>query len=286
MNDPITPLITLVAEPPVGNQQLLPPDLVAAYDGNLWLPAAPVDRPLVLMNFVTTLDGAISFALPGNDTGAEISGHSAQDHVVMGILRACADAIIWGAGTYAATRRFLATPAAIMPPFAEAYAALTLARGGAPAPLAVILTRSGEIPRDGALLTQGRQPTLIVTTAAGTARLRDFVAPNVTIATVADDYAPGAILALLRRDYGIRTALLEGGPKIVGAFLSAGVLDTCFLTIAPQFAGRSDVAPRPALVAGQAFAPATAPWGQLVSLKRGGDLLFTRYHLGPEVRRP
>ncbi len=286
MNSSIPPLVTLVAEPPEGDQQPLPRDLVTAYDGNLWLPTSPEDRPLVLMNFVTTLDGAISFALPGNDTGAEISGHSAQDHVVMGILRACADAIIWGAGTYTATSRFLATPAAIMPPLAEAYAALMLARGGAPAPLAVILTRSGEIPLDGALLTQGRQPTLIVTTAAAAARLRGIVAPNVSIATVADDYAPGTILALLRRDYGIRSALLEGGPQIVGAFLAAGVIDTCFLTIAPQFAGRSEAMPRPSLVAGQAFAPATAPWGQLVSLKRGGDLLFTRYRLGPEVRKP
>ena len=39
-------------------------------------------------------------------------------------------------------------------------------------------------------------------------------------------------------------------------------MDELFLTMAPQFAGRSVARPRPALIEGMAFEPETAPWAR------------------------
>ena len=91
--------------------------------------------------------------------------------------------------------------------------------------------------------------------------------------------APGPLLAALWRDYGVRLALHEGGPSLFTSFLRADCMDELFLTLAPQFAGRSADSQRPALVEGHAFAPGNAPWSDLASIKRAGEHLFLRYRL-------
>jgi len=47
-------------EPP-----LLPNGLRARYGGDLRFPSTPRDRPYVVANFVSTLDGVVSFDIPG-----------------------------------------------------------------------------------------------------------------------------------------------------------------------------------------------------------------------------
>lgn len=275
------PLVTLVDDAAEPWTMPLSAELRQIYGGELGFQEAPAGRPLVIANFVTTLDGIVSFGLPGSDTGNTISGQSIIDHAVMGLLRACADAVIWGAGTYAASRRFLPTPAAIQPALADDYLVLRQRLGKATAPLAVIITRSGAIPTDGAIFATPQQPALVVTTDAGAARLAPSLegSPLTSIRALGDRLDPPAILTLLREDYGISLALHEGGPAVFGAFLAARCIDDLFLTIAPQFAGRAAEQPHVALVEGQAFLPTDAPWSRLISLKRAGDLLFTRYRL-------
>src|SRR5580693_1828766 len=84
------------AEP---SRSVLPDGLRARYDGNLSFPPAPVDRPYLIANFVSTLDGVVSFNLPGQSEGAQISASNEEDRFIMGLLRASADAIVVGSGT-------------------------------------------------------------------------------------------------------------------------------------------------------------------------------------------
>ena len=49
------------------------PGLRARYDGNLSFPPAPEERQYCIANFVSTLDGVVSFNLPGQSERAQIS---------------------------------------------------------------------------------------------------------------------------------------------------------------------------------------------------------------------
>jgi riboflavin biosynthesis pyrimidine reductase len=95
--EPIRTLFATEADAPSG--AVLPDDLRARYDGNLSFPPAPEKRPYFIANFVSTLDGVVSFNLPGQSGGAQISGSNEEDRFIMGLLRASADAVMVGSGT-------------------------------------------------------------------------------------------------------------------------------------------------------------------------------------------
>jgi 5-amino-6-(5-phosphoribosylamino)uracil reductase len=81
----------------------------------------------------------------------------------------------------------------------------------------------------------------------------------------------------LYRDYGVRSLLCEGGPRLYGSMLVAGEVNDEFLTISPIAVGNpAGGTPRPGLVEGVAFDPATVPRSTLVSVRRAGDYLFLR----------
>jgi riboflavin biosynthesis pyrimidine reductase len=278
-------LTTLFDEPPPVTP-VLTPELQALYGGDLALAEMPTNksdgRAFCYANFVATIDGIVSFNLPNHDTGNEISGGSPIDHVVMGILRALAGAVIWGSKTYHASRRFTPIPAAIWKPGEDLFAAQRMRLGMLHAhPIAVVVTASGELDTTGAIFQNADLPAIVATTDAGAARLGDLAAhaPATEVWSFGAAVMPDALLRRLRAERGVRMALCEGGATLLGAFLAAGTLDELFLTRAPQFAGRANDAPRPGLVEGVAFTPATAPWAQLVSLKRSGSQLFERYRL-------
>jgi hypothetical protein len=92
----LAPLETLY-DPGQGDGLPLPAALAGLY-GPLRLPT-PAGRPIVLGNFVTTLEGVVSLGVPGQAGGGPISGFNPHDRMVMGLLRAAADAVIVGAGT-------------------------------------------------------------------------------------------------------------------------------------------------------------------------------------------
>ena len=79
----------------------LPSELAAMY-GTLRFASSP-DRPHVISNFVSTLDGVVSLDAQGKAVGEVISGSNQQDSMVMGLLRAAADTVVVGAGTLRAS---------------------------------------------------------------------------------------------------------------------------------------------------------------------------------------
>jgi riboflavin biosynthesis pyrimidine reductase len=281
----LAPLDTIY-ETKRGKMLPLPPNLARLY-GCLRMPL-PRSRPHVFSNFVTTLDGVVSLKLKGHASGGDISGFSAQDRMVMGLLRAIADVVIVGAGTLGADRRHVWTAGAIFPDLADDYRQLGKALRKRAAPLNVIVSGSGEIDLRLPVFASGKVPALIVTTTAGAKRLRRQSAPDsVEIRAVrrsasAVRRGAGAIAARAVLDEVCRVSpgkliLVEGGPRLLGDFYAERLLDEQFLTLAPQVAGRDAGDRRLSLVMGKAFAPGDARWGTLIDARRGGSHLFLRY---------
>jgi riboflavin biosynthesis pyrimidine reductase len=272
----------------------LPPKLARLY-GCLRMPL-PRSHPHVFSNFVTTLDGVVSLNAKGHASGADISGFSAQDRMVMGLLRAIADVVIIGSGTLGADRRHVWTAEAIFPELADEYRRLSKALGKRGAPLNVIVSGSGEIDLRLPVFASGKVPALIVTTIAGAKRLRRQSAPDsVEIRAIrqsasairrgasaipglrAGAIPAGAILdEVCRMSHG-KLILVEGGPRLLGDFYAQRLIDEQFLTLAPQIAGRDAGDRRLSLVMGKAFAPRDPLWGTLIDVRRGSSHLFLRY---------
>src|SRR5918997_5898518 len=140
--------------------------------GGLRMPGHPA-RPHVVGNFVSSLDGVVSLGIPGKAGGGEISGFNPHDRMVMGLLRAAADAVVIGAGTLrAASPDHVWTAEYIYPPLADAYRELRAALGKPEPPLNVVVTGSGDIDLDRCLFRSTAVPSLIVTTTAGARRLQ------------------------------------------------------------------------------------------------------------------
>ena len=102
-------------------------------------------RPYVISNFVTTLDGVVSLNEKGHASGGDISGFSAQDRMVMGLLRAIVDVVIVGAGTLGVDRHHVWTAERIFPDLAGEYRRLRTTLGKHEPPLLVVVSGSGRL---------------------------------------------------------------------------------------------------------------------------------------------
>jgi riboflavin biosynthesis pyrimidine reductase len=265
-----------------GSELPLPSELASVY-GHLAFPVHQ-GRPYVIGNFVISLDGVTSLQVPGQAGGGPISGFNAHDHLVMGLLRAAADAVIVGAGTLRAVANHIWTPAYVCPAFAGAYQKLRSALRKPGPPLNVIVTARGDVDPGLRIFQSGEVPVLIVTTPTGARHLRRLGLPPSVQAMEggnADRLSAGWILGMVARARPSDLILVEGGPHLLGDFLADQCLHELFLTLAPQVAGRAGSPERPGLVAGKRFAPEHPLWGTLVGVKRAGSQLFLRYAFPP-----
>ena len=277
MKPALAPLETLY-EAGRGKALPLPPRLARLY-GRLRMPLARA-RPHVISNFVTSLDGVVSLNENGHASGGDISGFSAQDRMVMGLLRAIADVVVVGSGTLGVDRRHVWTAERIYPGLAGEYRRLRAALGKRELPLMVVVSGSGQLDLGLPVFASGEMRSLIVTSTAGARRLRKPGAPPaVGIRAVRGGGAIRArsILEQVRRASAGKLILVEGGPRLLGDFYAERLLDEQFLTLAPQIAGRDAGDRRLSLVMGRTFAPQRPLWGRLVDLRRGSNQLFLRY---------
>jgi 5-amino-6-(5-phosphoribosylamino)uracil reductase len=191
--------------------------LVAAY-------RLPPGRSL-RVNFVASLDGAITVA--GRSQGLGTPG----DQRIFTLLRSLADVVLVGHGTAAA----------------EGYGPMTAdSRVGrlrtslgrpATAPVAVVSRRASLDPGS-ALVTAADSPTILVTCESADAARRAALADaGVTVLVCGDDDVdlPAALDALA--GLGHEQVLCEGGPQLLHAGLTAGVVDELDLSIAPALVG-------------------------------------------------
>jgi len=263
----------------------LPPGLRELYDGDLRFRKSPAKRPFVIANFVSTLDGVVSYEIKGHAGGSTVSGSDTADGFIMGLLRASADAVIVGSGTVNdASPEALWTPEYTYPDAKLLFREYRVDVLHKPEyPILVVVSGSGRLELERAIFRTPGMRTAVITISAGRDALVAAGATTLPSAQIhaldakCGTLAPMAMLRLLYADLGVRRLLHEGGPTLFGQFLGAKVVDELFLTLSPQIAGRKGDAIRPGLVQGMEFMPDCAPGFQVLSVKQRAQHLYLRY---------
>lgn len=203
-----------------------------------------------------------------------IAGGSEQDRFVMGLLRACADVVLIGTGTFYGSPQTQWTAAHAYPPAAELFAELRRRRGLRPLPALAIVSGSGKIdPKHPGLV----QPTIVLTSEPGAKHIDGTLPPSVEILPISDEPQIDVSAAVrVLRDRAQQIILCEGGPTLLGALLESNLIDELFLTISPRFAGRGDN-PRLSLIENAELLPRRMVDGKLLSVRRAASHLFLRY---------
>lgn len=270
------------ADPPSPNLTKI---LRATYDGELFFGDSP-KRPLIISNFVQTLDGIVSLKIPNKSGGAEISGNNEEDRFIMGLLRACADAVIVGEDTFRNAPGHVWIAGHVYPRLNKEFDELRKHIGKvSPHPVNVIVSGMGHVDLNERLFKKEEVPSLVLTTKEGFARLQQkygATLPEFILVLPGEGVInPSDIVALLHDEYGIKLLLHEGGPTLVSSFLQQVLLDELFITIAPQIVGRGKTWKRPAFSGPLELAPEHAIWGTLLSVKLATKdrHLFLRYRV-------
>jgi riboflavin biosynthesis pyrimidine reductase len=243
----------------------LPADLHHLYGG------LGFAKRVVYSNFVASLDGVVTLGSKPS-AGSIISGKYPADRFLMGLLRACADAVLIGAGTLRATPGHLWTPAHVYPDLKTEFLALRSALGRSTEPQLVVVTASGELDPSHPALVKG---AIVMTTLDGASALGNRLPKTCEVVAQGKRLDLGKVLADLR-SRGLAVVLTEGGPHVVGQLIEAGLLDEAFLTVSPVIAGRKDDK-RLGMVEGVELLPGHGVWGSLSSVRRHGEYLFLRY---------
>lgn len=243
----------------------LPVALAETYGGDFGL-----SRPRLYANFVSSADGVV--ALPGGgDSGRVVSGDNEPDRFIMGLLRASADAVLIGAGTFRKGDGDC-FPETIYPAAGERFAELRKQLGLRPHPLLVVVTASGNVdPAQAAL-----RDCLVVTTPHGETRLRGTLPSGTRIAVLGAQRIDGRSLLDLLHAQGLQVVLTEGGPSLVGQLLEEGLIDELFLTSSPRLFGRWSDDGRKSLVEGVDLGGRSL---ELLSVRRHESHLYSRYAL-------
>jgi riboflavin-specific deaminase-like protein len=219
--------------------------------------------PFVFSNFAITADGKIAF---GSRDFAPFSSRRDRDHMME--LRAAADAIFCGARTIETTETILGTGG-------EKFRRQRLKHELSEFPLRVIASGRGSIDVNANIFKKHFSPIIILTTGRiSETKLKTLrgVAEDVEIFGEREIDFPAA-LRWLRKKWGVKRLLCEGGGELHGALVRAGLVDELHLTICPKiFGGR--VAPTVADGRGFDFLSDAAQF-QLKSARRVGDELFT-----------
>ncbi|MFJ3170961.1 pyrimidine reductase family protein [Streptomyces roseus] len=211
-------------------------------------------------NMVSTLDGA------AQHDGRSQPISSETDMRIFGTLRALADVVVVGAET---VRQEGYRPARAR----EAFAARRAAAGQGPAPAIAVVTAGLDLDFSLPLFTSPLVPTLVVTGAAAPAeRVAAAAAAGAEVVLAGEGAAvdPARIVGELA-DRGLRRQLTEGGPRLLGQFVAADVLDELCLTISPMLAagGAQRISGGPPVAVPHRLAPASV-------LEEAG-FLYTRY---------
>jgi riboflavin-specific deaminase-like protein len=208
--------------------------------------------PYTVVNMVASVDGKAATNGKASNLG------SAADRVVMDGLRAEVDAVLVGAGTLRAEKMTLGV---------SSYAQQRrVANGLPPQPLAVVVAGAPEsVPAlMQNLVNTGTHNTLVLVPKGHgyPGSLTQWTDAGATVVCVPGERGGGVdlgeALRMLREEHGVSRLLVEGGPSINGALISAGFVNELFVTLSPKMVGdASDPAdaPPPSIVTGLVFPP-------------------------------
>jgi riboflavin biosynthesis pyrimidine reductase len=217
------------------------------------------DRPHTLVNFVATVDGRTSFLGRSGPIGDE------GDRQMFHGLRERVDAVMAGTATLRTERygRIARDPE---------RRRRREQQGLSPEPLAVIVTRSGDVPFDIPLFGEPEARVVVFTpTELDTSRC---VAQVEVVRLDPGEMTMTTVFRHLASDYDVRLLLCEGGPTVFGALVHERVADELFLTLSPKLAGGTD----PLTILQGPPMPEPAELDLVWALEAGGAL-FLRYRL-------
>jgi 5-amino-6-(5-phosphoribosylamino)uracil reductase len=198
-------------------------ELAAAYAYPELGPGPGAPEVWLRANMVSTLDGA------AQHDGRSHPISTATDMRIFGTLRALADVVIAGAET---VRQEGYRPARVR----DEFAGLREAAGQGPVPAIAVVTASLDLDFSLPLYTSPLVPTLILT---GAAAAPDRIAAaekagaRVVIAGDGVGVDPARAVRALA-ELGHTRLLTEGGPRLLGQLVAAGVLDELCLTVSPM----------------------------------------------------
>ena len=217
---------------------------------------APADRPYLVLNMVSSLDGKATIEWRTKGLSTDL------DRELFHQLRTQADAVMVGAGTVRVERY---GRMAKSDELREAREREGLARD----PLAVVISARLDLPADLPLLNEPEQRVVIATHSDATLpELGDHVVYERT----GEDLP--LLMSRLRERHGVRSVLCEGGPTLNSYLLSAGLVDELWLTLNPKLAGGAAAL---TIVAGRELVePADL---EVVSVAEGAGDLFTRWRV-------
>jgi riboflavin biosynthesis pyrimidine reductase len=227
--------------------------------GNVSLPDAPANRPLVGVNMVTSIDGRAQLGGLADGLG------SRADRRLMRLYRAAYDAVASGAGTLRADDFYSWLP--------DDLAARRAAAGRPVQPLALLIAGAGPLPTERRFFEHHAQPRAVAV-GVGSPHAREEPLPGVET-WVAPTAVPQPDWLLQRlTSLGVRSLLIEGGPTVNAAFLAAGAFDELYWTVGARLVAADALPMIASLPDGDSPRPA-----RLISAHRSGDELFLRYRL-------
>jgi riboflavin-specific deaminase-like protein len=215
---------------------------------------APADRPYLVLNMVSTLDGRIAIDGRSGPIGDE------ADRELFHGLRTQADAVMVGAGTIRVERygRIVRSPERRDRRVADGLAA---------DPLAIVVSGRLHLPVDLPLLQDPHSTVVVITASSGE------LEPVPARVEYIREAEMRPALERLRSEHGVRSILCEGGPSLNESLIREGLVDELFLSLAPKLAG----GPPLTMLTGD---PLDEPLlTQLVSLYEQEGHLFGRYRL-------
>ena len=192
---------------------------------SLTFPPSPTDRPFVVLNTVTTLDGRAAIG------GASAGIGSQTDGRLMRELRAHADVVLVGAGTL---RTHDVSPRVRT----NAQQVARRESGRTVHPISAVLSRSGMTPTSGQFFTASDFDAFVYLSdrcPVGPRKVLEGAGREVV--TVPHDEPILATLHHMKQALGADLVLLESGATLNHAFFEADVVDERFLTLSPTVAG-------------------------------------------------
>ena len=233
---------------------------------------ASASLPFVLVNMAMTADGKIA-----TDTRADSSFSSRRDQAHLLAWRATADAVMAGARTVDLNPVNLG-------PGAAKYRRLRLRRGLAEFNLRVVVSGTGSVNPKAQVFLRRFSPVVILTTKQATTRRLKHLRAVATEVKVcgAKELDFHSALRWLRRKWGVRRLVCEGGGRLNDALFQAGLVNELHLTVCPRVLGGRN-APTIADCLG-AGVLAQAARLKFRSARRRGDEMFLVYRAGGERR--
>ena len=184
------------------------------------------DAPRVRVNFVSSLDGAVT--VDGRSSG--LGGD--DDRLVMGVLRAMADILVVGAGTvrvegYGGVR------------LARSNVEWRLANGLPPTVRLAVVSASLDLDPRHPFFTEAAERPLVLAPRSARPERREALAEVADVVVCGDEMVEASAMLEALAERGLTQVLCEGGPHLFGDLIDADAVDELCLTLSPTLVGGS-----------------------------------------------